>query len=107
VKKRRRVEFQIEHREISIYASSSGLSGTVPSPTPTEIGGLLYLKPEICPTCGSPGMTPLAESLAALNTDLATLQRRINEGSVHLHRSPAGEWRLCTRSLHPNGGDPA
>jgi len=44
-------------------------------------------------------MLPLADSLSALAPDLSTLQQRINDGTVHLHRSPAGEWWICTQSL--------
>jgi len=99
VKKKRRVEFQIEHSEVSIFAAAGTLARRNSTPGSPDSSGLIHGKPERCPTCGSSAMLPLADSLSALAPDLSTLQQRINDGTVHLHRSPAGEWWICTQSL--------
>jgi hypothetical protein len=99
VKKKQRVEFQIEHSEVSIFAGPGALAGSRTASVTPDSNCLLSVKPEACPTCGST-MLLLSDSLAALGPELSTLQQRINDGTVHLHRSPAGEWWICTQSLH-------
>ena len=99
MKKKRRVEFQIEHSEISIFAGPGApTAGRSSSPIPNP-GSLLAVTPETCPTCGSASMQRLTDSFKALGPELSTLQQRINDGTVHLHLSPAGEWWICTESL--------
>jgi hypothetical protein len=99
VKRKRRVEFQIEHSEVSIFAGP-GAPATHRNPSAApDSSSPVCAKPEACPTCGSTSMVLLAESLAALGHNLSTLQQRINDGTVHLHRSRTGEWWICTQSL--------
>lgn len=100
VKKRRRVEFHIEHREVTIFAGQGAPAASQSASPAPDSSGLLRAKPEICPACGSSPMIPLADSFAALGTDLSTLQQRMNDGTVHLHYSPQGDWWICTQSLH-------
>jgi hypothetical protein len=44
-------------------------------------------------------MLLLTETVTLPGSDLATLQQGIGDGSLHLHRSPAGEWWVCLQSL--------
>jgi hypothetical protein len=93
MKKKRRVEIQIEHREFSMYtapdARQMGLKGGVPEPS----------KPDACPTCGSGGMLPLAEALLREGVNAETLQCGVENGSFHLHLSVSGQWWICQQPL--------
>ena len=100
VKKTRRVELQIEHREISIFAAPGGLGSKWPSPTQPEGSGLRHSKIETCPTCGSSEMLLLTEAISPKGSGLANLQHGMEAGTVHLHRSPSGEWWICSQSIH-------
>jgi len=44
----------------------------------------------------------LTDAVAHQHLDLATLNQGMQDGSVHFHRSPAGEWWICTQSLRQN-----
>jgi hypothetical protein len=96
MKKRRRVEFQIEHSEISIFASPGTMGIRHTAPTLIGASGLLHREAEKCPTCGSPAMILLSDYVTTSGTDLSTLQQRISDGTLHLHCAPAGEWWVCT-----------
>jgi hypothetical protein len=100
VKKTRRVELQIEHREISIFAAPGGNIPNWPSPTSPEGSGLRHTKIETCPTCGSYEMLLLTEAISPTGAGLANLQHGMEAGTVHLHCSPSGEWWICTQSIH-------
>jgi len=100
VKKTRRVELQIEHREISIFAAPGGNIPNWPSPTSPEGSGLRHTKIETCPTCGSSEMLLLTEAISPTGAGLANLQHGMEAGTVHLHCSPSGEWWICTQSIH-------
>jgi hypothetical protein len=95
MKKKRRVVVQIEHCEFSMFAATGaaqmGQDGSEPKPS----------KPEVCPTCGSAGMLPLAEAVLMGALNVATLQSGAENGSVHLHCAASREWWVCKQSLHP------
>jgi len=102
VRKKRRVELHIERREISIFAgpgftSSSGQP--VPFPA-SDATGLLNVRHAACPTCGSADLALLTDAVSHARLDLACLNQRMQDGSVHFHRSPSGEWWVCNSSLH-------
>ena len=96
--KKRRVEIHIEHREISIF------SARVPKSPQTFHSPALKAAPiprvdPACPTCGSPDLVPLAKALAQVRFDIAVLNQGMQDGRIHYHRSPSGEWWLCAKSL--------
>jgi hypothetical protein len=99
VRRKRRVELHIEHREISVFA------GTGPYPTPPinistlDGAGLSQARQSACPTCGSSELVLMTDAVTNSRLDLATLNQGMQNGSVHFHRSPSGEWWICTRSL--------
>ena len=97
--KRRRVELHIERREISIFAGvgpSPGHSNDSPSADAT---GLSQAGHATCPNCGSPDLILLTDAVAGARLDLSTLNQGMQDGSVHYHRSPSGEWWVCSKSL--------
>jgi len=101
LKKKRRVELHIEHREITVFAGPGGMAGQQ-SPraacSPQASPGTLALS-HSCPVCGSLQLLPLAETVSSPGIDLRVLQQGMADGSVHLHRSPDGAWWICTASL--------
>jgi hypothetical protein len=100
MKKKRRVELQIEHREISFFARTGGLMTQAALPTGPEVSGLRCVKPNACPTCGSGDLLLLADTIASTGIDLGALQLGVETGKVHVHRSVSSEWWVCLRSLH-------
>jgi hypothetical protein len=42
----------------------------------------------------------LTEAVADKRLDLSALNQGMQDGSIHFHRSPSGEWWICTKSLH-------
>jgi hypothetical protein len=99
MKKKRRVELQIERREISLFARAGGLMTQAALSTGPEVSGLRHMKPNACSTCGSTDLLLLADATASSGIDLGALQLGVENGSVHIHRSVTGEWWICMRSL--------
>ena len=101
--KKRRVEIHIEHSEISVFASSGSLAGQAADLRPDlrreDAAGLLHVRRADCPTCGSPSLVLLTEAVSHARLDLAALNQGMQDGSVHYHRSPSGEWWICTKSF--------
>jgi hypothetical protein len=104
VKRKRRVELHIEHREISVFATPGQSVGTPygqPVDFPRSDGtGLLQVRHAACPSCGSADLVLLSDAVAHARVDLAALNQGMQDGSVHFHRSPSGEWWICTHSMH-------
>jgi hypothetical protein len=100
MKKKRRVELQIERREISLFARTRGMMTQAAVPTGPEVSGLRCVQPNSCPTCGSADLLLLADATGSLGLDLGTLQLGVETGKVHIHRSVSDEWWVCIRSLH-------
>ena len=105
LKKKRRVELHIEHREITVFAGPGGMAGQQspraacsPQASPGASSEMLALS-HACPVCGSFQLVPLAETVSSPGIDLRVLQQGMADGSVHLHRSPDGAWWICTASL--------
>jgi len=100
LKKRRRVELHIEHREVTVFALS-GVTAVTPSartvPVEAIANGLAFSL--ACPTCGSQELLPLAETVASAAMDLRALQQGMDNGTVHLHRSQDGAWWICGGSI--------
>ena len=105
MRKKRRVELHIEHREISVFATRGSMPAYAPTHssdlTPLD-AALLDLRAAACPTCGSPNLILLADAITRNQLDLAVLNQGMQDGSVHVYRSPSGEWWVCPQSLHPH-----
>jgi hypothetical protein len=109
VSRKRRIELYIEHREIYVFAGAGPLPGQTRQgqtkqgkaiDQPESGGtGTLQVRPTACPTCGSPDLVLLTDAIAHAHLALATLNQGMQDGSVHFHRSPSGEWWICTKSL--------
>lgn len=98
VKKKRRVEIQIERREISLF---SGPTAGAPQTQASATGnGLSAERPAACPTCGSPNLLLLSEAVARGELQRVSLQTMVEAGSFHLHCSASGEWWVCATSIH-------
>ena len=100
MRRKRRVELHIEHREISIFAAAGPVPGQTADLHLSDGTGLLQVRHAACPTCGSADLVLLTDAVAHDRLDLATLNQGMQNGSVHFHRSPSGEWWICTKSLH-------
>lgn len=105
MRRKRRVEVHIEHREISIFTGGSAAAGRTADfyraglPT-SDTTGVLQGGHAACPTCGSRDLVMLTEAVADKRLDLSALNQGMQDGSIHFHRSPSGEWWICTKSLH-------
>jgi hypothetical protein len=100
MKRIRRIQVQVERRELSVF-----LSGSAPdlSSAVSEVGavsasgsGLLDLRPAQCINCGSTYIEPIAEALADLS--MTELRKVIEGGQFHLQQSASGSWWICRRS---------
>jgi hypothetical protein len=106
VRRKRRVELHIEHREISIFAAAgTSYAPSIDKIDPIDIPkpdgtGLSQSRQSTCPTCGSPELVLMTDAVTNARLDLATLNQGMQNGKVHFHRSASGEWWICTRSLH-------
>jgi hypothetical protein len=98
VKKHRRVEIQIEHREISLFAGPA--AGAPQTQACAEVKSCNADRPGACPTCGSTRLSLLAEAMARGELHQASLQTMVEAGSFHLHCSTSGEWWVCSPSTH-------
>jgi hypothetical protein len=62
--------------------------------------GLRAAKPLTCPTCGSQDMVAFTDAVSSARLDPAALNLGMQNGRVHFHLAPSGEWWICTKSLH-------
>jgi hypothetical protein len=95
LKKRRRVEFHIEHREITVFAGGLAAAQSARA----GFGASDGLQPHACPVCGSFQLLVLAEAVSSPDMDLRALQQGMQDGSVHMHSSADGAWWICAESL--------
>lgn len=103
MKKKRRVEFQIERREISVFERHSPgqvISGQVIEVPRSESAGHSQTRQTACPTCGSLDLVLLADAVTNSHIDLALLNHRMQAGKIHYHRSSSDEWWICAKSLN-------
>jgi hypothetical protein len=100
VKSKRRVELHIEHREISVFAGAGTLPAQPADPARQDGAGPLPAKQRTCPTCGSHDVILLTDAVSSPRMDLAALNLGMQNGKVHFHLAPSGEWWICTKSLH-------
>jgi hypothetical protein len=61
--------------------------------------GVARAQDSACPTCGASGLVQLADAVAQAGQDLTQFNVRMQDGSIHYHRSASGQWRVCARSL--------
>ena len=99
MKKRRRVEINIEHREISIFSRQSPQPGQPYRASAHDAAAILRVEPPGCPTCGSPELILLTDAVTRASLDVAALNQGMHEGRIHYHRSDSGQWWLCAKSL--------
>jgi hypothetical protein len=96
VKKKKRVEIEIERREISLFVGAAG-DGKLPQAAGAPDRGQMVARPAACPVCGSANLLPLAEAAGLEEMRNGALQAGVNSGLLHVHRSSSGEWWLCRR----------
>ena len=99
MKRKRRVEIHIEHREISIFSSHSPLPAQPFHPAAPSSAAILQVGNPGCPTCGSPELVLLTDAVSRTRFDVTALNQGMQSGRIHYHRSPTGEWWLCSKSL--------
>jgi len=99
VRSKRRVELHIEHREISVFAGTGASPAQPVDPVRQDAAGPLPAKHRTCPTCGSQDVILLTDAVSSPRTDLAALNLGMQNGRVHFHLDPSGEWWICTESL--------
>lgn len=100
MRKNRLVELHTEHREISIFAGSPAVASQTTDLRQSDTTRFLQVRQTACPTCGSPELQMLTDAVTNFRLDLAALNKGMQDASVHFHRSPSGEWWICTKSLH-------
>lgn len=100
MKRKRRVELHIERREISVFAGAGMFPGQSADLPRQDGTGLLPASHFACPTCGAVNMILLTDAVSSSGLDLAALNQGMQNGSVHFHRAPSGEWWICTKSFH-------
>ena len=100
MRSKRRIELHIEHREISVFAVSGALPAQAADPAKQDEAADLTAKHRICPTCGSQDVIVLTDAVSSPRMDLAALNLGMQNGRVHFHLAPSGEWWICTQSLY-------
>ena len=95
MKRMRRMEIEIEHREISLFGVPQN-----PPPDGVSSDGPIEPRPERCLLCGSREMLLLTEAVTKPGLSLLALCNGIEREQFHLHRAPSGMWWVCTKSLH-------
>ena len=95
MKRMKRMEIQIEHREISLFCVPQN-----PPPENMSPGGTIEPRPKRCLTCGSQEMLLLTEAVTKPGLSLSALRKGIEREQFHLHRAPSGVWWVCKKSLH-------
>ena len=99
MRRKRRVEIHIEHREISIFSSLAPPPAQSLNATTSGSGAILKVGSSTCPTCGSPELVLLTDAVTRASFDVTALNQGMRDGRIHYHRTPSGEWWLCAKSL--------
>lgn len=100
MRRKRRVELHIEHREVSIFAAGPPVSRQAIDFRQLNATSLSPVIHPPNPSRGSLELQMFAGSVTNFRPDLAVLNGTMQNGSVPLHRSLSGERQICTESLH-------
>ena len=105
MKKMRRIEIQIERRELSIFGAALSVAtadGTERTIQKDELARskLSDKLPERCPTCDSTEMLLLADAIALATRSSVNRSEPVVLPDCHLHCSGSNEWWVCKPSLH-------
>jgi hypothetical protein len=104
VKRKRRIEIQIERRELSVFSSYASRSdaghkseaqenGQLPAGAPTQD------KPDRCSTCGSTDMLLLSDAMKSGSHGSFKAEFPGTSINCHLQCSSSNEWWVCRPSL--------
>ncbi len=92
MKRTTRISIEFQHREVTISVAGSTLhvqDGEPGSPN----------TPTVCPTCGSPWITIVAQVDGEVPDNSDRIRRALQQSGLHLQVSPAGQLRICQRSF--------
>ena len=98
MKRKRRIEVQIERREVSVFSAFGNTAPVWPGSATTG-SGLREMRPEVCPVCGAAEMVPLAEGMAAAGLAMAVFRDGLENSKFHLQHTGSGDWWVCRPSL--------
>jgi len=98
MKRKRRIEVQIEHREFSVFSAYGEMTQAWPGCT-TSGSGLREMRPEACPVCGATEMVPLAEGMASAGLAMSVLRDGLENCKFHVQHTGSGAWWVCRHSL--------
>jgi hypothetical protein len=99
MKRVRRISLSVEHREVSVTVAQSAETG---EPRPLAMPGDAA-QAEPCPECGAPWITVAAQAGESGAAGVAGIYRTLQPSGVHMQISPAGELRICSKSLEAIG----
>lgn len=101
MKRTRRVSIEIEQRNVTFSfthtappetASGAGTEGSVTALEPA-------LHPPVCPDCGAPWITVTAQGGEVGASGPNAIYRALKQHGLHLHVSPTGQLRICSKSF--------
>jgi hypothetical protein len=101
MKRTRRVSIEIEQRKLTFSFTRT----TAPDPGPgivtegsgTELESASH--PPVCPNCGAPWITVTAHAADVGIAGANAIYRALQQHGLHLHVSPAGKLRICSKSF--------
>ena len=102
--KKRRIEIQIERRELSVFSSPASNSDAGDTNEKHEFGAPfpgshLQDKPERCSTCGSTDMVLLSDAMLLATPGSFQSESPVTLIHCHLQCSRSNEWWVCRPSL--------
>ena len=92
MKRTTRISIEYQRREVTIT-----VAGSMPHVQDSEPGA--PNTPTVCPTCGSPLITIVAQMDGEVPATTDRIRRALQQSGLHLQVSPAGQLRICQRSF--------
>jgi hypothetical protein len=92
MKRTTRLSIEFQQREVTITVAGSTLhvQGSEPGTRNT---------PTVCPTCGSPWITIVAQVNGEVSANTDRICRALQQSGLHLQVTPAGQLRICQSSF--------
>jgi hypothetical protein len=92
MKRTKRLSIELQHREVTITVTGSALHVRDSEPDSSKT-------PTVCPTCGSPWITIVAQVDGDAPASTDRIRRALEQFGLHLQVSPAGQPQICRRSF--------
>jgi hypothetical protein len=92
MKRTKRLSIEFLHREVTITVENSTLHFQDGESETADASA-------VCPACGSPWFTLVAPAEGNIEARVEPIRRALEQSSLHLQVSPAGQLRICQRSF--------